>query len=89
MIFRYGLQMNNHDLFVHTIGVVLLIGSRFLSLRIEGKRLKRLVSLFFVLVFGVVLADVVIHLLANAMAGFIYGSHAHDIHRNFLIDHYR
>jgi hypothetical protein len=81
--------MNNHDFYVHVIGVALLIGSGFLSLRIEDKRLKRRVSSFFVLVLGLLLADAVIHLLPNAIAGFIYGSQHHSSPGNLLIGHER
>ncbi len=87
MIFRHGLLMNNHDFYVHTLGAVLLIGSGFLSLRIEDQRLKRWVSAFFVLVLGALLADAVMHLLPNAIAGFIYGSHHHSIPINLLNGH--
>jgi len=79
--------LNNHDFYVHVIGVVLLIVSGFLSLGLEDRRLKRWVSSFFVLVLGVLLADAVMHLLPNAIAGFIYGSRHHFIPGNLPKGH--
>ncbi|MDD1621127.1 MAG: hypothetical protein LUQ11_06565 [Methylococcaceae bacterium] len=79
--------MNNHDFYVHVIGVALLIGSGLLSLGLEDRRLKHWVSSFFVLVLSLLLADVVLHLLPNAIAGFIYGSRYHSIPVNLLKGH--
>jgi len=65
--------MNSLDQAVHTLGTGLLMG--MLSLRIENKRLKRIVTRSFVLVLAVLLADAAMHLLPNALAGFIYRTH--------------
>jgi hypothetical protein len=75
--------MNSLDHTVHLFGAILLISLGLLSLRIEGKRLKRMVSNLFVLVLGVLLADALLHLLPNAIASFIYGSHYPDAPKNF------
>lgn len=66
--------MNTLDHTVHTLGALLLISLGVLSLRIENKRLKQIVSNLFVLVLAVLLADALIHLLPNAIASFIYSS---------------
>jgi len=67
--------MNSLDQAVHTLGTGLLISLGMLSLRIENKRLKRIVTRSFVLVLAVLLADAAMHLLPNALAGFIYRTH--------------
>jgi hypothetical protein len=77
MIFRLGLAMNNHDLYVHALGISLLISSGFLALRIEEQPLKTRVSLFFKLVLSLLLADAITHLLPNAVADFIYSTRHH------------
>jgi hypothetical protein len=74
------------DQTAHTLGALLLISLGVLSQRIEGKRLKQIVVGAFVLVLAVVLADAVMHLLPNTIAGFIYGSHHHYAPRQFLSD---
>jgi hypothetical protein len=78
--------MNCLDSTIHAIGAGLLISLGLLSLWIKGKRLKRIVSNLFLLVLGVLLADALLHLLPNTIAGFIYGSHYHHVPRNFLSD---
>lgn len=67
--------MNSLDQAVHTLGTGLLISLGMLSLLIENKRLKRIVTRSFVLVLAVLLADAAMHLLPNALAGFIYRTH--------------
>ena len=57
-----------------------------LSLRIEGKRLKRIASNLIALALGVLLADALVHQIPDAIAGFIYGSHHHYIPKKFLSD---
>ena len=57
-----------------------------LSLRIEGKRLKPLVSKLIALVLAVLLADAILHQIPNAIASFIYGSHQTYIPKKFLSD---
>ncbi|MEQ1620892.1 MAG: hypothetical protein ABL919_05760 [Methylococcales bacterium] len=64
--------MSTLDHTIHALGALLLISLGVLSLRIEGKRLKRIVTRSFVLVLAVLLADAAMHLLPNALAGFIY-----------------
>lgn len=78
--------MSTFDQAIHIVGTLLLISLGALSLRIEGKRLKRMVSGVFVLVLSVLLADAALHLLPNAIAGFIYGTHKHYVPRNLLSD---
>jgi hypothetical protein len=60
---------------VHALGAFLVCSLGLLLLRIENKRLKRIVLNLFVLVLTVLFADALMHLLPNALAGFIYGSH--------------
>lgn len=67
--------MNSLDHAVHAVGVGLLISLGLLSLWLKDKRLKRIVSNLIALVLGVLLADALLHLLPNAIAEFIYGSH--------------
>jgi len=56
-----------------------------LSLRIKGKRLKRIASNLIVLVVGVLLADALVHQIPNAIAGFIYSSrHNFYVPQNFI-----
>ncbi len=76
--------MNTLDQTIHIVGSLLLVCLGMLSLRIEGKRFKQIVAGAFILVLSVLLADAVIHLLPNAIAGFIYGAHKHYVPRNFL-----
>jgi len=78
--------MNTLDQAIHIVGSVLLISLGVLSLRIKGKRLKRMVAGVFVLVLVGLLADAAMHLLPNAIASFIYGTHKHYVPRNFLSD---
>lgn len=78
--------MNTLDHTVHTLGAVLVCSLGLLSLRFEGKRLKRIVSNLFVLVLAVLLADALLHLLPNAIAGFIYGSHHAFLSQQTLSD---
>ena len=68
-------MMNDLDDAVHLLGAGLLIILGALSLRIEGKRLKRRVSKLIMLVLGVLLADAFVHQIPNAIAGFIYSAH--------------
>ncbi|MGD0959417.1 MAG: hypothetical protein ABSB19_06395 [Methylomonas sp.] len=74
--------MSNHDFYVHLLGVVLLSALGFLALRIQRKRLKRLVSYCFAIVLGLLLVDAATHLLPNTIAGFIYGSRHRSMPRN-------
>jgi hypothetical protein len=67
--------MNSLDRTIHAAGVGLLISLGLLSLWLKDKRLKRIVSNLIALVVGVLLADALLHLLPNAIAEFIYGSH--------------
>ncbi len=67
--------MNSFDHAVHVIGLGLLISLVLLSLWFKDKRLKRIVSNLIALVVGVLLADALLHLLPNAIAKFIYGTH--------------
>lgn len=67
--------MSSLDHAIHVIGAGLLISLGLLSLWLKDKRLKRIASNLFVLVLGVLLADALLHLLPNAIAEFIYGSH--------------
>ncbi|MDO9423378.1 MAG: hypothetical protein Q7T40_04230 [Methylobacter sp.] len=66
--------MNTLERTVHVLGAVLVCSLGGLSLRLENKRLKRIVSNLLVLALVVLLADAVMHLLPNAIAGFIYGT---------------
>jgi len=75
--------MSSLDSPIHVIGAGLLISLGLLLLWIKGKRLKRIVSNVFLLVLGVLVADALLHLLPNTIAGFIYGSHGHYAPRNF------
>ena len=76
--------MSNLDQAFHIAGPLLLLGLGVLSRQIECKRLKRLVAGVFVLVLAGLLADAAMHLLPNAIADFIYGTHKHYVSRNFL-----
>jgi len=76
--------MNTIDHTVHKFGALLLTTLGLLSLRIEGKRLKHTVSYLIVLVLGVLLAVAILHLLPNAIAGFIYGTHQPYIPKKIL-----
>ncbi len=67
--------MNSLDHAIHVIGAGLLISLGLLSLWLKDKRLKRIVSNLIAVVGGVLLADAVLHLLPNAIAEFIYGTH--------------
>jgi hypothetical protein len=67
--------VNSLDRAIHTVGAGFLISLALLSLWLKDKRLKRMVSNLIAVVLGVLLADAVLHLLPNAIAGFIYGSH--------------
>lgn len=67
--------MSSLDRTVHAIGAGLLISLGLLSLRLKDPRLKRIASNLITVVGGVLLADAVLHLLPNAIAEFIYGSH--------------
>jgi hypothetical protein len=78
--------MSTFDLAIHIVGILLLISLGVLSLWIECKRLKRMVAGVFVLVLSLLLADAAMHLLPNAIADFIYGTHKHYVPRNFLRD---
>lgn len=78
--------MSRLDQAIHIVGPLLLISLGVLSLRIEGKRLKRMVAGVFVLVLFGLLADAAMHLLPNTIAAFIYGTHKHYAPRNFLSD---
>lgn len=76
--------MNRFDKTIHKIGAGVLMSLDFLSLRIEDKCLKRIVSSLFALVLGVLLAVTTFNLMPNAIAGFIYGTHQTDIPQKFL-----
>jgi len=78
--------MNTLDHTAHALGALLLISLGVLSHRIEGKLLKRIVTRAFILVLTVLLVDTAMHLLPNAIASFIYGTHKHYVPRNFLSD---
>lgn len=67
--------MNSLDHAIHTAGAGLLISLGLLSLRLKDKRLKRIVSNLITVVLSVLLADALLHVLPNAIAEFIYGSH--------------
>ncbi|MDO9161904.1 MAG: hypothetical protein Q8N35_14260 [Methylococcaceae bacterium] len=64
--------MNSLDQTIHIVGPLLLISLGALYHWIEGKPLKRLLAGVFVLVLSLLLADATLHLLPNAIAGFIY-----------------
>ncbi|TRW98955.1 hypothetical protein EKO24_006920 [Candidatus Methylobacter oryzae] len=70
-----GWLMSSLDRTVHAIGAGLLISLGLLSPWLKDKRLKRIVSNLIAVVGGVLLADALLHLLPNAIAEFIYGSH--------------
>ncbi|WP_333873208.1 hypothetical protein [Methylobacter sp.] len=76
--------MNSLDRTIHAVGVGLLISLGLLSLWLKDKRLKRIVSNLIALVLGVLLADALLHLLPNAIAEFIYGSHQQIDPKKFL-----
>lgn len=78
--------MSSLDHAIHVIGAGLLISLGLLSLWLKDKRLKRIVSNLIALVLGVLLADALLHLLPNTIAGFIYGSHYHHVPRNLPSD---
>jgi hypothetical protein len=78
MLFRYGWLMSNLDFIIHTTGAILLISSGLLWLRTDGKLLNRLVGHFFILVLCVMLVEMFMHLLPNALANFIYGTQKYD-----------
>jgi len=78
--------MNTLDYTIHALVALLLMSLGVLSRWIEGKRLKRMVAGVFILVLAVLLADAIMHLLPNAIASFIYGTHKHHVPRNFLSD---
>ena len=78
MLFRYGWLMSNLDFIIHTTGAILLISSGLLWLRTDGKLLNRLVGHFFILVLFVMLIEMCLHLLPNALADFIYGTQKYD-----------
>jgi len=63
--------MSSLDRTVHAIGAGLLISLG----RLKDPRLKRMASHLIAVAGGVLLADAVLHLLPNAIAEFIYGSH--------------
>jgi hypothetical protein len=67
--------MSSLDRTVHAIGAGLLISLGLLSPWLKDPRLKRMASNLIALVVGVLLADALLHLLPNAIAKFIYGSH--------------
>jgi hypothetical protein len=78
MLFRYGWLMSNLDFVIHATGAILLISSGLLWLRTDGKPLNRLVGHFFILVLFVMLIEMCLHLLPNALADFIYGTQKYD-----------
>jgi hypothetical protein len=76
--------MNKRNHTVHKLEALLSTGVDLLPLRIEGKRLKRIVLNLIALVLGVLLAVAIVHQLPNAIAGFIYGTHQSYIPQKFL-----
>ena len=70
--------MSNLDFLIHTTSAILLISSGLLWIRTDGKPLNRLVGHFFILVLCVMLIEVCLHLLPNALADFIYGTQKYD-----------
>lgn len=75
--------MSTFDQAIRIVGTLLLISLGVLSLRIEGKRLKRMMAGAFVLVLFALLADATMHLLPNAISGFIYRTNQHYAHETF------
>lgn len=75
MIFQCGLLMGNLDTCLHILGIEILVILGIVLPFIEEKSLKRVISNLFVLLLGLMLAHAVTHLLPNAIARFIYGSH--------------
>lgn len=63
-----------------------MLGLGVLFRQVESNRLKRQVAGVFVLVLVGLLADAAMHLLPNAIADFIYGTHKHYVPRNLLAD---
>lgn len=51
--------------------------------RSDSKCLQRMASNLFVLVLGMLLVDVFVHLLPDALADFIYRIHKHAVPGNF------
>ena len=76
--------MKTLDKTIYKLSAGMLMSLGLLSLRIEGKCLKRIVSSLIALVLGVLLAVTTLHLLPNAIAGFIYGTHQSYIPQKFL-----
>ncbi|WP_262966205.1 hypothetical protein [Methylobacter psychrophilus] len=77
--------MSNPDYIIHATGIVLLMVLGLLWQRSGSKCLQRMASNLFVLVLGMLLVDVFVHLLPDALADFIYRTHKHAVSGNFRI----
>lgn len=77
MIFLIGLLMTPIDNAIHLLGTGLLVILGLLWWWIKNPRLKQIILNLMTLVVGVIVGDMLLHVLPNSIARFIYGSHAH------------
>jgi hypothetical protein len=75
--------MSNPDYIIHRTGAVLLIVLGLLWQRSDSQHLQRMVSNLLLLVLGMLLVDVFVHLLPDALADFIYRTHKYAVPENF------
>ncbi|NOT84902.1 MAG: hypothetical protein HOP02_09035 [Methylococcaceae bacterium] len=62
---------------IHLLGTGLLVILGLLWWWIKNPRLKQIILNLMTLVVGVIVGDMLLHVLPNSIARFIYGSHAH------------